>query len=236
MNIITQLVVLALSLLLVHAGDKADDKVIYSCCDLKIVPQNRLPYGSGVYKLDTKFGKFTTTDVYCDMNTDNGGWIVIQRNRKGSRLNFNKNWRDYEDGFGDPNGDFWAGLKLMYILTHTGQWEMRVDYQKLDKTWSYLHYKQFSVGGASQKFPLIVGWFAGTGTDWFASSRPLNGMKFSTPDNDNDGSSSFHCAANYRSGWWHNNCFHANLNMQPPQVGAHALFVEMKIRPKNCAQ
>ena len=62
------------------------------------------------------------------MTTDDGGWIVVQRNRKGSLVNFNTNWRDYQNGFGDPNGDYWGGLKLMYILTHTSQWD--VDYQK----------------------------------------------------------------------------------------------------------
>ena len=69
-------------------------------------------------------------NIYCDTITDGGGWIVIQRNRKNSQLSFNKNWREYEDGFGDLNNDFWAGLKLIDTLTQTGQWEMRVDYQK----------------------------------------------------------------------------------------------------------
>ena len=91
------------------------------------------------------------------MITDGGGWIVIQRNRKNSQLNFNKNWREYEEGFGDLNRDIWAGLKLMYTLTQRGQWEMRVDYQKNDKTWSYLHYNQFSVGSASKECPLNIG-------------------------------------------------------------------------------
>ena len=31
-------------------------------------------------------------------------------------VNFNKNWKEYEDGFGDPNEDFWAGLKLTVLL------------------------------------------------------------------------------------------------------------------------
>jgi len=53
---------------------------------------------------------------------------MIQRNRKNSHLDFNKNWREY---IGDPDGDFWAGLKLMYILMHNGQWEMRVDFQRM---------------------------------------------------------------------------------------------------------
>ena len=36
---------------------------------------------------------------------------------------------------------------------------MRVDYEKNDKTWSYLHYNQFSVGSASEEYPLTVGGF-----------------------------------------------------------------------------
>ena len=61
-------------------------------------------------------GTFATANVYCDMTTDSGGWIVIQRNRKNSQLSFNKNWREYEEGFGDLNKDFWAGLELMHTL------------------------------------------------------------------------------------------------------------------------
>ena len=53
----------------------------------------------GVYKLNK--GTFNSADIYCDMNTTtNGGWIVIQRNKKDTLVNFNKNWTDYEKGFG----------------------------------------------------------------------------------------------------------------------------------------
>ena len=173
-----------------------------------------------------------TADVYCDMNTTDGGWTVIQRNRKDSTVDFNKTWRQYEAGFGNLNGDFWYGLEAIHCLTQTGQWEMRVDYQKLDKTWSYLHYNQFSVGSASEEYPLTVGGFTGIGENEFAKTQPLNGMKFSTLDNDNDKSST-NCAAKY-GGWWHNNCFHLNPNRQPPDAGPVVLFIEMKIRPKDC--
>ena len=81
---------------------------------------------------------------------------------------------------------------------------MRVDYQSSNNTWSYLHYTQFSLGSASEKYPLTVGGFTGVGTDWFADHQ-LNGTKFSTPDNDNDKDTS-NCAASYSSGWWYNNC------------------------------
>ena len=179
-------------------------------------------------------GTFVTANVYCNMTTDDGGWIVTQRNRINSQLSFDKNWREYEEGFGDLNKDFWFGLELMHTLTQRGQWEMRVDYQKNDKTWSYLHYNQFSVGSASEEYPLTFRGFTGVGTDQFKS---LNGMKFSTPDNDNDKSSG-NCAASYKSGWWYNNCYYININKQPPSDSAtsvgNILFTEMKIRPKYC--
>ena len=170
------------------------------------------------------------------MTTDDGGWIVIQRNKKNSLVNFNKNWTDYEKGFGDLHTEFWYGLAAMHCLTQRGQWEMRVDYQFNNKTWSYLHYNQFSVGSASEEYPLTVGGFTGVGTDQFAR-HPLNGMKFSTPDNDNDKDSG-NCAAGrkYKSGWWYNACSWVVINYQPPGVGAssNVLFTEMKICPKDC--
>ena len=230
MKIITQLIILTLSLLLVNADQYCDNFIkqyntfrnkcslqnltITSCCDLRIVSSV-----SGVYKLNK--GTFNSADVYCDMNTTTGGWIAIQRNKKDSSVNFNKNWTDYEKGFGDLNTEFWYGLESMHCLTQKGQLEMRVDYQKNDKTWSYLHYNQFSVGSASEEYPLTVGGFTGVGTDYIlsVSSRFIsNKMKFSTADNDNDKYSSGNCAYNYKSGWWYNYCQSININRQPPTV------------------
>ena len=241
MKIITQLVILTLSLLLVNAHDDQycsnlikDFKnncttsmvTINNCCDLKLF------LASGVFKMQK--GSFDdSVYVYCDMVTDGGGWIVIQRNKKGSLVNFNRNWTDYEKGFGDLTAEFWYGLDEMHCLTQRGQWEMRVDYQFNNKTWSYLHYNQFSVGSANEEYPLTVGGFTGVGTDSFAS-LPLNGMKFSTPDNDNDKWNGNNCAVTFKSGWWHNDCYNINANQQPPNIYNNVLFSEMKICPKDC--
>ena len=208
-----------------------------NCCDLTGFPRNKSP--SAVYQMKScivpcEVSPFTTVlaAAYCDMVTKEGGWIVIQRNKKDSQLNFNRNWADYEEGFGDLNKEFWYGLKELNCKTQRGHWEMRVDYQKNDKSWSYLHYNQFSVGNASEEYPMTVGEFTGVGTDWFAS-HPLNGMKFSTPDNDNDKNKG-NCAVSSKSGWWYNGCYYININKQPPSVGSSVLFSEMKIRPKDC--
>ena len=187
-----------------------------------------------MYKISqTNFGN--SVDAYCDMTTDGGGWIVIQRNKKDSLVNFNRSWSDYEEGFGDLQAEFWYGLRTIHFLTDNGQWDMRVDYQKYDETWSYYHYNQFSVGSASEEYPLTVGGFTGVGTDLFNyQPHPHNGMKFSTPDNDNDKHSGHNCAAGGKSGWWYNSCSHININRQPPYIAGYILFSEMKICPKDC--
>ena len=214
-----------------------DMMTLKSCCDLTNLPLSKIP--SGVYQIMTNCScgsPFTATvDAYCDMNTTDGGWMVIQRNKKDGVKTFNKKWKDYEEGFGDLNGDkLWYGLKALSCFTEIGQWELRIDFQFDNKTWSHLHYKQFKVGSSSAEYPLTIGGFIGITTDPFVIH---NNLKFSTIDNDNDQSRS-NCAAS-DGGWWHNNCYHINPNYQPPHVYLNSkwynlLSVEMKMRQHDC--
>ena len=108
-----------------------------------------------------------------------------------------------------------------------------MDYQKNDQTWSYLHYNQFSVGSASEGYPLTVGGYSESISSYNALYQ--NGMKFSTPDNDNDEYGT-NCAVTYKSGNWYKGCYSINLSQQPPHIYPHLsiMFGEMKIRPKDC--
>ena len=228
------LLILAVSLMLVNADDSLKDCTshIKSCCDLRTSSPKDAP--DGVYTMS--FGTFASASVYCDMTTNDGGWMVIQRNRNSSQLSFNKNWKEYEDGFGDLKEDFWAGLKLMNALTQRGQWEMRVDFQNNDKTWSYLHYNHFGVGSASEEYPLTIAGYTGISGDYFTTGNaPAVNAKFTTYDNDNDASRN-NCAVRYGTGWWFNSCFDINPNYQPPisDYPTRVLFMEMKIRPRGC--
>ena len=213
-----------------------------SCCDLADLPVSSAP--SAVYQIMTncscQLSSFSTEaiDAYCDMDTTDGGWMVIQRNVKDGVHTFKKTWKEFEEGFGDLNGHkLWYGLKVLSCFTEIGQWELRIDFQFENKTWSHLHYKQFKVGNSSAEYPLTIGGFTGiTPKDPFAI-HPLNNMRFSTSDNDNDQSSG-NCAVDY-GGWWHNNCFYINPNHQQPRMFLNSkryylLSVEMKMRQHDC--
>ena len=231
------LVVLLASLMLVNADDGLKDCTshIKSCCDLRTSSPKDAP--DIVYTMN--FGTFASARVYCDMTTNDGGWMVIQRNRNGSQLSFNKNWKEYEDGFGDLNEDFWAGLKLMNVLTQRGQWELRVDFQNNDNSWSYLHYNQFSVGSTSEEYRLTITGYTGISGDYFtaaAGDAAAANDRFTTYDNVNDVWVS-NCALRYKCGWWFSASFDINSNHQPPisDWPTTVLFMEMKIPPRGCA-
>ena len=205
---------------------------ITTCCDLRVFQFREISSISGVYTI--RRGAFDTASAYCDMTTTDGGWVVIQRNRRSSTLDFNRNLTEYEEGFGNLNGDFWYGLQNMECLTQRGTWEMRIDYEFLNGTRSYIHYTSFRVDLSSLNYRLLVSGYRGVGGDFLSSYRF---ERFSTPDLDRDGNSTANCAMLTRSGFWHdgpNQCGAVNLNSQPPRVGVEVRFVEMKIRQLNC--
>ena len=53
--------------------------------------------------------------VWCDMETDGGGWTVLlaRTNTTHPRLNFTKSWQDYKRGFGEPDSEYWMGESVI---------------------------------------------------------------------------------------------------------------------------
>ncbi|EAW63801.1 fibrinogen-like 1, isoform CRA_c, partial [Homo sapiens] len=130
--------------------------------------------------------------VYCDMS-DGGGWTVIQRRSDGSE-NFNRGWKDYENGFGNfvqKHGEYWLGNKNLHFLTTQEDYTLKIDLADFEKNSRYAQYKNFKVGDEKNFYELNIGEYSGTAGDSLAGnfhpevqwchSANLNGVYYSGP-------------------------------------------------------
>ncbi|XP_019645249.1 PREDICTED: uncharacterized protein LOC109485993 [Branchiostoma belcheri] len=144
--------------------------------------------------------------VSCDMDTDGGGWTVIQRRQDGS-VSFDNTWDVYVQGFGNVNGELWIGLEHLHSLTSQQQHELYVYLENWEGTTKFARYGTFSVGDSTSKYTVTISGFTGdpTLTDDLAPTithHSINGKMFTTKDQDNDGND-VNCGATFGpSGWW----------------------------------
>ncbi|KAH7957713.1 techylectin-5A [Rhipicephalus sanguineus] len=167
---------------------------------------------SGLYNIFLGKEDGTRKVVYCDMDTDGGGWTVIQR--RGQFNNnvyyFYRNWTEYATGFGEPAKEYWLGNRALHALTSTGErMELRVMLTNHSGESVSMDYDSFSVGSEDEGFKMRLGAYLGP-NGWDALHQ-CNGTGFSTFDQTHN-SGSGHCAKKYRGGWWYNDCHTANLN------------------------
>ncbi|XP_060900636.1 tenascin-N isoform X2 [Labrus mixtus] len=195
---------------------------------------------SGVYTVYINNDRSKPIEVYCDMDTDGGGWLMLQRRTTG-KLDFMKRWRQYIAGFGNMTDEFWIGLDKIYELTNTPtQYELRFDLG-LGSERAYAVYDNFKIAPVRQKFKLTIGKYRGTAGDAMTYHQ---GQLWTTVDNDNDIALG-NCALTHRGAWWYQNCHLANpngmwgdsrhslgVNWEPWKGHLTSLdFTEMKIRP-----
>ncbi|XP_039515417.1 tenascin isoform X3 [Pimephales promelas] len=196
---------------------------------------------SGLYTIYLRGDESQPLQVYCDMTTDGGGWIVFVRRQSG-KVEFFRNWKNYTAGFGDLNDEFWLGLSNLHKITSSGQYELRVDLRDKGES-AYAQYDKFSVSEPRSRYKVHVGGYSGTAGDsmTYHHSRP-----FSTYDHDNDIAVT-NCALSYKGAFWYKNCHRVNImgrygdNSHSKGVNwfhwkghEHSIeFAEMKIRPAN---
>ncbi|KAE8595607.1 hypothetical protein XENTR_v10015811 [Xenopus tropicalis] len=173
-----------------------------SCKDLL----NQGEYLSG-WNIITPVG-MSPLRVLCDMHTDGGGWLVFQRRWDGT-VSFNVDWNTYKRGFGSEMNEFWLGNDILYNLTSSGTWELRIDLRDFDNNMYYAKYSFFQILGEDNNYTLLLGSYnEGNIGD---SLTPHNTVPFSTYDRDNNFLLE-NCAFDNQGGWWYNNCYQSNLN------------------------
>ncbi|XP_061465848.1 veficolin-1-like [Rhineura floridana] len=162
---------------------------------------------SGWYTIYPTTGKSMV--VFCDMETDGGGWLVFQRRQDGS-VDFYRGWESYKKGFGSQSSEFWLGNDKIHLLTSSGVQQLRIDVKDFNDTRTYAAYTSFKILNEKENYTLQVGsYLGGNMGDSFSGHR---GMAFSTLDKDNDTNEKGSCAVAYKGGWWYSVCHSSNLN------------------------
>ncbi|XP_055427140.1 tenascin-X isoform X6 [Bubalus kerabau] len=180
-------------------------------------------------------------NVFCDMETDGGGWLVFQRRMDG-KTDFWRDWEDYAHGFGNISGEFWLGNEALHSLTKAGDYSLRVDLRAGDEA-VFAQYDSFQVDSADEYYRLHLEGYHGTAGD---SMSYHSGSVFSARDRDPN-NLLISCAVSYRGAWWYRNCHYANLNGLYGSTVDHqgvswyywkgfdfsVPFTEMKLRPRS---
>ncbi|KAK5970502.1 Fibrinogen C-terminal domain-containing protein [Trichostrongylus colubriformis] len=115
----------------------------------------------GIYKIVVDG---TSYQVYCDMTTAGGGWVVFQRRINDNDSFWDHSWDEYRNGFGIAGSDsnFWLGNEILHQLTMkdpdvTLRVEMRGDRtpsaKNPDGYW-WNHYFNFQVGPEAAYYTL----------------------------------------------------------------------------------
>ena len=156
---------------------------------------------SGVYTISPSNNE-DEFDVFCDQDTQGGGWTVIQQRNDGS-LSFYKTWDEYKNGFGTVGGqsEMWLGNDKIHSLT-TKNTELLIQLEAFDGEKGFAMYSDFHVAGENEYYRLSLGNFSG---NLFDKLGTHSGATFRV-DN---------CADVQEVGWWFTpSCGEALLNSQ----------------------
>ncbi|XP_078318626.1 uncharacterized protein LOC111102662 [Crassostrea virginica] len=196
---VSSLEVIRQSMSLFHKQDYVDCSII--------LRENPYTKGQdGVYTIYYDKNRYKT--VYCDMTTEGGGWTVLQNRIDGS-TDFYRTWKEYKEGFGNSSHNYWIGNDVIHQLTKDKTQVLRVELQRFSGEKGYAEYSTFIVDDEQSKYKLTVAGYKGNIRDRL---NYHNGMKFSTPDQDNDRESGSSCAQRYHGAWWYKYCYESNLN------------------------
>ncbi|CAG2192260.1 Fibrinogen C domain-containing protein 1-A,Fibrinogen C domain-containing protein 1,Fibrinogen C domain-containing protein 1-B,Angiopoietin-1,Fibrinogen-like protein A,Angiopoietin-4 [Mytilus edulis] len=149
---------------------------IFDCSDLKSMGSP-----SGIYKIYPE-NVPNGVSVYCDMDKDGGGWIVIQNRFNGS-VDFYRNWNEYKEGFGDLNTEFWLGNSYIHLITKLDTYLLRFDLEDAAGNKGYAVYNKFKINDEDDDFRLTVSDYSGDlgENSHTASEKVLNaGQQFQT--------------------------------------------------------
>uniref|UniRef100_A0A182YF72 Fibrinogen C-terminal domain-containing protein n=1 Tax=Anopheles stephensi TaxID=30069 RepID=A0A182YF72_ANOST len=174
----------------------------------KTTAESLMNKDSGVYFVNLNPSANASFAVYRDGSNNHGfgsNWTVFQRRFDGT-VDFNRNWTEYRNGFGNLHREHWLGLEKLRKLLDTERHELLIVMKDFEGVTAFAKYDNFKIGTESEMYALkSLGTYSGIAGDSF--STQLN-HKFATADQDTAGK----CADTFQSGTWFSSCYQSNLN------------------------
>ena len=73
-------------------------------------------------------------------------WILFMHNDVSRGFNWNLPRNDYKNGFGSSDSDFWMGLERLHLLTTSGNYRVRFEWQEVTTGyWFSVEYWNFYI-------------------------------------------------------------------------------------------
>ena len=197
----------------------------HSCCDLYLTGQLE----SGIYVVRNK-------TVYCDMETNGRGWLVIFNRSltdNDTQISFSQSWNQYRKGFGAVDGDHWLGLDFVHHFTQNYSTQLQIELWNTTDNITRLIYENFKIANETYHYQLFLEEYNGSLPDELVYH---NGSYFSTYDQTHNLPNPY-CPLIYHGGWWYNDCWKVlPTGMDGVFYWGKLAFegMAMKIRPKTC--
>ncbi|KAJ8033652.1 Ficolin-1 [Holothuria leucospilota] len=116
---------------------------------------------SGVYLIKPD-GYPDAFEVYCDFTMNSGGWTIFYRHKEDT-IDFERNWREYKNGFGFLSNEFWLGFERLSCLTNQKKYEIRIDMVNGAGSTFYIQYNNFRISDEFSDFRITrLGEYTGT--------------------------------------------------------------------------
>ncbi|KAF8787967.1 Techylectin-5A like protein [Argiope bruennichi] len=156
--------------------DDIKEKKFRDCSEILANGRNK----SGIYTIWPNYSPAEKPlKVYCDMETDGGGWTMIQRRRKFLiQQDFNLDWESYKNGFGNLTQEFWLGNENIRVLCLKGC-RIRFDFVVRHGVKRFAVYEKFNL--TDSNYTIDISGYSGNATD---AMKNHNRNQFSTKDRD----------------------------------------------------
>ena len=157
----------------------------------------------------------TSLEVSCDQETHNGGWIIYQRRVDGT-VNFTRNWKAYQSGFGTNGGnttELWLGNENVYQLLQSygnKRVDLRFEVDAFDGDRGWIESSSLTMRNEAGWYRMSWGTTTASNTRMASQWDSHKSHSFKTLDKLGSG---WRCLKVYKGGWWYEkNCGQIHLN------------------------